>query len=75
MADSETLWTVAPQAPLFMELILQARILEWVDIRFSRGSSQCRIEPGSPALEADSLPLSHLGSPHRHILLIDRNNH
>ena len=55
--------------------ILQARILEWVDIPFSRGSSQCRNEPGFPALQADSLSLSHLGSPHRHILLIDRNNH
>ena len=35
--------------------ILQARILEWVTISFSRGSSQPRIEPGSPALEADAL--------------------
>ena len=32
--------------------ILQARILEWVAILFSRGSSQ----PESPALQADSLP-------------------
>ena len=32
--------------------ILQARILEWVAIPFSRGSSQ----PRSPALQADSLP-------------------
>ena len=32
--------------------ILQARILEWVAIPFSRGSSQSR----SPALQADSLP-------------------
>ena len=36
--------------------ILQARILEWVAIPFSRGSSWLRIEPGSPALLADSLP-------------------
>ena len=35
--------------------ILQARILEWVAIHFSRGSSQPRIEPRSPALQADSL--------------------
>ena len=35
--------------------ILQARILEWVAIPFSRGSSQPRDEPGSPALQADSL--------------------
>ena len=33
-----TLWTVAHQAPLFMG-ILQARILEWVAMPFSRGSS------------------------------------
>ena len=34
-----TLWTVAYQAPLFMG-ILQARILEWVTIPSSGGSSQ-----------------------------------
>ena len=37
--------------------ISQARILDWVVIFFSRGSSQPReIERGSPALQADSLP-------------------
>ena len=35
--------------------ILQARILEWVAISFSRGSSR-EIEPRSPTLQADSLP-------------------
>ena len=35
--------------------ILQARILEWVAISFSRGSSQPRDQPGSPTLQADSL--------------------
>ena len=44
--------------------ILQARILEWVAISFSRGSSQRRDWIWSPALLVDSLPLSHLGSPH-----------
>ena len=34
-------WTVAHQAPLSMG-ILQARILEWVAISFSKGSSQPR---------------------------------
>ena len=46
--------------------IFQAKILEWVTISSSRGSSQPGIEPKSPvspALQADSLPLSHLGSP------------
>ena len=36
-----TPWTVAHQAPLSMG-ILQARILEWVAIPFSRGPSQSR---------------------------------
>ena len=36
--------------------ILQSRILEWVAIPFSRGSSQPSFEPRSPALQADSLP-------------------
>ena len=36
-----TPWTIARQAPLPMG-ILQARILEWVAISFSRGSSQPR---------------------------------
>ena len=35
--------------------IAQARILEWVVISFSRGSFNPGIEPGSPALQADSL--------------------
>ena len=35
--------------------LLQARILEWVAIPFSMGSSLPRIEPRSPALQADSL--------------------
>ena len=36
--------------------ILQARILEWVAVPFSRGSSNPGIEPRSPALQVDSLP-------------------
>ena len=35
--------------------ILQARILEWVAISFSRESSQPGIEPTSPAMQADTL--------------------
>ena len=41
MSDSATPWTVAHQATLFMG-ILQARILEWIAILFSRESSQPR---------------------------------
>ena len=36
--------------------ILQARILEWVTIPSSRGSSWPGMEAGSPTLQADSLP-------------------
>ena len=34
----------------------QATILKWLAYSFSRESSQPRIEPGSPALQVDSLP-------------------
>ena len=43
--------------------ILQARILEWVAISFSRGSSDPDIKPRSPALQADSLPAESQGKP------------
>ena len=46
--------------------ISQTRILEWVAISSSRGSSRAR-HPTRVSLlhwQADSLPLSHLGSPH-----------
>ena len=41
LSDSATQWTVAHQAPLSMG-ILQARILKWVAMPSSRGSSQPR---------------------------------
>ena len=51
-----TPWTVARQTPLSMG-ILQARILEWVAMRSSRGIFPTQgLELGSPALQADSLP-------------------
>ena len=40
---------------------LLARILEWIVIPFSRGSSQPRTEPRSLALQADSLPFEPPG--------------
>ena len=43
--------------------ILQARILEWVAISFSKGSSNPETEPGSPALQADSLPAEAQSMP------------
>ena len=41
--------------------ILQARVLEWVVISFSRDLLNPGIEPGSPTLWVVSLPLSHQG--------------
>ena len=43
--------------------ILQARMLGWVAIPFSRGSSQPGIKPKSPASRADSLPSEPPGKP------------
>jgi len=43
--------------------ILQARILEWVAISFSRGSSQPRSRTRSPALQADALSFEPPGKP------------
>ena len=45
--------------------ILQARILEWVAIAFSKGSSQLRAQTGAPALWADSLLSEPLGKTHK----------
>ena len=46
--------------------ILQARVLEWVAISFTRGSSPLEIETGSPALQVDSLPTEPPGNPVPH---------
>ena len=43
--------------------ILQARVLEWVAFPFSRGSPNPGIKPGSPTLQADSLPAEPQGKP------------
>ena len=59
---SATPWTVVHQAPLSMG-ILQARTPEWVAIPFSRDLPYPGIEPGSPALQADSLPAEPPGKP------------
>ena len=55
-------WTVAHQAPLSMG-VFQARILEWVAMPSSRGSSQPRTEARSPILHTDSLPSEAPGKP------------
>ena len=50
--------------------ILQARILAWVAIFFSRGSSGPGIELRPPALHADSLPFEPPGNPNVCIISI-----
>ena len=56
-----TPWTVASQAPLFMEFSMQEY---WSGLPFPSPGDLLNpgIEPRSPALQADSLPLSHQGS-------------
>ena len=46
--------------------ILQARILEWVAIPFSRNLCNPGIEPRSPTLQADSLPSEPPGKLQSH---------
>ena len=43
--------------------ILQARILEWIAVPSSRDLPDPGIKLASPALQVDSLPLSHWGKP------------
>ena len=43
--------------------VLQARILEWVAIPFSRHLPDSAIEPRSPALQTNSLPSEPPGEP------------
>ena len=43
--------------------IFQARILEWIAIPFSRGSSGPGMEPGSPILQVDPLLSEPPGKP------------
>ena len=64
VSDSTTPWTVAHQALLSMG-ILQTRILEWVAISFSRGSSQPRNQTQVSRAAGDSLPSEPPGSLHQ----------
>ena len=43
--------------------ILQARILEWINISLSRALPNPRFEPRSPTLQVDSLPAEPQGKP------------
>ena len=65
-------WTVAHQAPLCLEVPRQ-EYWSGVAIPLPRYPLDPEIElttPASPALETDSLPLSHQGSPH--YVIVDR---
>ena len=63
VADSfATPWTVARQAPLSMEFSRQKYCGE-LPCPSSGDLPDPGTEPRSPALQADSLPLSHQGSP------------
>ena len=44
--------------------IFQARILDWIAISFSGDLPDPEIEPGSPTLQADSLPPKLPGKPY-----------
>ena len=57
-----TLWTVAPPGSS-VHGILQARILEWVAISFSRDLPDPGIELRSPALQPDPLLSEPPGKP------------
>ena len=71
MQLSVTPWTIAHHgdSPLSME-ILQARILEWVAMPSSEGSS----EPRSPTLQVDSLPSEPPAKPMIHIFNIKKKS-
>ena len=52
--------------------ILQIRILEWLSFSPPGDHPDPKIKPTSPALQADSLPLSYHGSPSLHTLLYSK---
>ena len=60
-----TLWDPVDCSPPGSSVhgILQARILEWVAISFSRDLPDPGIEPRSPALQADALTSEPPGKP------------
>ena len=53
--------------------ILQARILEWVAILFSRDLLDPGFELKSPAFQAESLPFEPSGKPHHRINYVNRH--
>ena len=57
-----TLWTTCSPPGSSLHRILQTRMLEWVGLPFSRGSSWPRDTTRFPTSESDSLPLEPPGS-------------
>ena len=66
-------WTIAHQAPLFMKLCRQEY---WTGLPFPspEGLPDPGIEPGSPTLQADSLPIELPGKPGHFVLTIINAN-
>ena len=73
MSDSVTPWTVAHQVLLFMEFSRQEY---WSGLSFpSLGDlSDPGIEPGSPALQAYSLPSEPPGKPYTGVRALKKRN-
>ena len=67
-----TLRTVAHQALVSVHGILQAKILEWGAISFSRGSSRSRDQTQTLALQADSLPSEPPGKAINYLYTIEQ---
>ena len=61
--ESRSVVSDSLQAPEILHGILQARIVEWVAIPFSRGPSQPGLKPWFPTLQADSLAAETPGKP------------
>ena len=60
--DFVATWTVVHQVPLSVELSRQEHWIRW-PFPSPRDLPNPRIEPGSPALQADSLPSELSGKP------------
>ena len=63
MSNSVTPWTVARQAPMFLEFSRQ-EYRSGLSFPSSGDLSDLRIESGSTALQADSLPSEPPGNPY-----------
>ena len=69
------MYALLVSSQIFYIRILQARILEWIAIPFSVNLPDPGIEPGSLALQADSLLSEPPGKPKKKGLLFYRTRH